>query len=127
MAELLEQAGILDITVNGSTDYPLDITWDDALGTPIDITGYSAEMQIRSQDNGCGDLLATFSTENGDIVITGPTGNIVVNISADKNTFGNSTNYYDLRVFEPGQKHFILLRGKFKSIASVSQVSGANS
>lgn len=40
-------AGIYDIIIEQGADWRLVITWKDAEGVPVDLTGYTARMQVR--------------------------------------------------------------------------------
>lgn len=68
---------------------------------PVDVTGYTAHMQIRSSVD-TEEVLADLSTENGGIVMGGDTGSITLTIPATQ-TAGFTWNggVYDLEITSP--------------------------
>lgn len=84
-------------------------TFDDRLaltnadGTPVDLTGYSARMQARTDVADATPVL-DWSSVDGEIVIDGPGGALSFNVSADA-TFALPTDnepcawVYDLRIY----------------------------
>lgn len=69
----------IPITVVRGTDFYLPIlyiTETEGYRYPVDITGYTAKMQIRQTVGSEGTPLAEISTDNGYIVIDGPSGKI---------------------------------------------------
>lgn len=66
---------------------------------PIDITGYTAKMQMRVNPNST-DAVMTLTTENGGITITGATGNIALHATATQTGAINQGPYiYDLEIY----------------------------
>ena len=60
-------------TVNQGIDLIFTVTWTDSSNNPINITGYSVQMQVRSQvDNS---LVLGLSVGSG-ITLTNPTGGV---------------------------------------------------
>lgn len=69
--------------------------------TPIDLTGYKARMQIRSEYESPV-VLASLTTENGGITLGGTTGTIDLFISnADTTTFAWDSGVYDIEFVAP--------------------------
>lgn len=67
---------------------------------PIDINGYTAKMQMRSGANDPTAVL-TLTTENGGIVLTGPTGNIALHATAAQTGVVNEGPYdYDIEIYQ---------------------------
>lgn len=120
VAELEEQAGVLNITTNEGTDFALLLTWKDELDALIDVTGYTGKMQIRDQAHGCGNLIHEMTDGDG-ILIGGVDGEIRLSIDRIDNVFGNKKYYYDLELTNTSDKAFKLLRGSFTSIAEVTK------
>ncbi len=80
---------------------------------PIDITGYSARMQIRP-DYASATVLAELTPANAGISITPATGKIDLYISAADTaalTFTDTAAVYDLELIEPGGDVIRLLKG----------------
>ncbi len=57
-------------------------TWKDAIGNVIDLSGYTAEAQIRLRHGASGDPLVTLSTGNSKIVLGGTAGTIQLLMTA---------------------------------------------
>jgi hypothetical protein len=67
---------------------------------PLDITGYTAQLQMRSYPNSPTAVL-TLTTQNGGITITGPTGNIAVHATAAQTGAIDQGPYdYDLEIYQ---------------------------
>lgn len=74
-------SGRYDLTVEQGATFGLSLTWKDAAGTPIDLTGYSARAHIRSMTQSASTLLE-MTTANSRIVLGGPAGTIVLSASS---------------------------------------------
>lgn len=71
--------------------------WKDGRGRPINLTGYTAKMQIRERNDDTSPVLLELTTENGQIVITPLAGKVELKIPGsvtDPLTW--KTAYYDL-------------------------------
>jgi len=120
-ALLNESAGILNININQGTDFPLGITWEDTAAGPIDITDYTAKMQVKKQANMCSEALISLDdTNGGGIVLGGVAGTIDISITADVNILTAGSYHYDLELTEPGGSKFKLIRGTFNVISGVT-------
>jgi hypothetical protein len=73
-------AGRHDFTIVTNTDFSRTLTWNDENGNPINLTGWSAHMQIRSWP--APSLLADISTTAGTIILGGSAGTIALTIAA---------------------------------------------
>lgn len=73
-------AGVYNINVEQGASWTLDLTWKDDAGTPINLTGYSARMQIRKAYSSSS-LLSLTSTA-GDIALGGALGTLAITASA---------------------------------------------
>ena len=65
------------------TDFYLPIVWQFCLNNttyPVDLSGYTAQMQVRPTVNSTGTPLVDVSTANSNIIISGPTGQISIYI-----------------------------------------------
>jgi hypothetical protein len=77
------------------------LTWKDEDGDPINVTGYSAAMQVRSKP--CTDPILTLSTANARIALGGALGTIALTISAtDTDDLKPGTYIYDLEMSNSG-------------------------
>lgn len=85
-------AGIYNATIDQGAVWSVIFVYKDPSDNPIDLTGYTAAMQLRqSYDSAAADL--TLSTANGGIAITGATGTITVT-ATDEQTGALTPGYY---------------------------------
>jgi hypothetical protein len=91
-------AGIYDFYIEqGATFYQV-ITWKDSAGDPVDISGYTARMQIRKSVTST-DALISLTTENGRISLGGAAGTVTLEIDADDTAdFTTFCGVYDLEL-----------------------------
>lgn len=75
-------AGTYDILVEQGSLFTLDLVYKEADGTPIDLTGWSARMQIRAKAGSPDPATLEFSTDDGSIVLGGALGTIHVEAPA---------------------------------------------
>jgi len=100
-----------DITIEQGATFELPIVWKDEKGTPIDLTGYKARMQIRKRIRS-DEILASLTTENGRIVLGGAAGTIDIVIPAtETEKFSFSRGVYDLELEGPGGYVVRLIQG----------------
>ncbi len=84
----------------GATWY-LTVTYQNPNGTAINITGYTAALQLRSLPSDATAVL-TLTTANGGITITGATGTVAITASATQTQAIDEGNYYyDLEISSP--------------------------
>lgn len=74
-------AGIYDITIEQGATFTLSLTWKDSTGNPVNLTGYSARMQVRTSYE-AEDTLVSLTSSGGDIVLGGALGTIIITIAA---------------------------------------------
>lgn len=92
-----ETANVTFIINQGSTFNPT-ITWKDSGGNPVDLTGYSARMQIRRHVR-ASTTIASLTDSAGDITLGGAAGTIKPVISAtDTAAFDFDEAVYDLEL-----------------------------
>ena len=65
----------VDIAIEQGATFTLRITWTTSSGTPVDLTGYTAKMQVRWKYSGPTPLL-TFSSATGEITLGGVAGTV---------------------------------------------------
>jgi hypothetical protein len=90
-----------NITAYQGATYDLNMTWKIA-GTAVNLTGYTAAMQVRENTNATATILSL--TNGTGITLGGTAGTIDISVSA--NTMGSATagNYaYDLELNSGGQ------------------------
>jgi hypothetical protein len=70
-------AATYDITIEQGATLRLSFVWKDSEEVPINLTGYSARMQVRRSFSST-DKLLDLSTEDGSITLGGAAGTITV-------------------------------------------------
>lgn len=98
--KLEPQAGQLNLVIEQGTTFSPQFTYTDSATPPvaIDLTGYTARMQIRQKRTST-TFLHELTTENGGITLGGALGTIDLLISAtDTAAFTFSTGVYDLEL-----------------------------
>lgn len=76
------------------------ILLDSSLTSVVDLTGYTAKLQIRDSHNS-DIVLHECTTENGQISILAPSGSVTINIPATAtDTFDFDRGYYDLEIYK---------------------------
>ena len=87
---------------------------------PINITGYTAKMQMRSYPDNPTSVL-TLTTENGGITITGATGNIALHATATQTGAINQGPYdYDIEIYQ-GASVTRVVQGQVEVSAQVTR------
>lgn len=82
-------------------------------GVPVDLTGATARMQVRAKVTSP-DVLHSFTTENGGIVLGGASGDITIKATATQTATWNFTRgVYDLEVVAADGTVTRLLKGNF--------------
>lgn len=106
------------LVIEQGATFLLALTYSDAAG-PVNLTGCSARMQVRSvADNA---LLLTLTTENGRIALGGAAGTI--NLSVDAATTSALPLIgarYDFELIFPGGTVLRLLRGAVQICGEVT-------
>lgn len=75
-------AGNYDLTIEQGATFYQQIIWKDANEDPIDISGYTARMQIRKTVKATTSILS-LTTENGRITLGGAAGTITLEVAAE--------------------------------------------
>lgn len=90
-------AAVYNFVIEQGATFGKSVQWKDSAGTVIDIQGYSARMQIRT-DNFQETLLAELTTLNGKLSIS-VDNKVVMSISAaDTSMLTPGTYVYDLKL-----------------------------
>lgn len=103
------------ITIYQGETFSKVITWKTGdPENPVNLTGYTARMQIRKK-YGSDIVLLSLTTENGGITLGGSAGTIILNISAtDTSNINWTTGVYDLELVSAGGTVKRLLQGTIK-------------
>ncbi len=75
------QAGKLNLRIVRGSTFDQTLTYKDADGDPIDLTGATARAQVREEVDSS-TILVTLTTENGGLTLGGGAGTIRLQISA---------------------------------------------
>ena len=102
-----------DTTINQGADWYINFVYEDTTaGTPINITGYTAALQLRSLPSDTTAALSLTSPSGG-IVITGASGLVAVHATAAQT--GNIVAgyyYYDCEITSPANVVTRLIQGQ---------------
>jgi hypothetical protein len=74
-------AGEYDLEFLQGETYTKQFIWKDSAGTAVNLTGYTARMQVR-QSKASDTVLLELTTENGRITLGGAAGTIDLNLTA---------------------------------------------
>lgn len=100
-----------DIQIEKGTTFKYTLTYTDSTNTPINLTGYTAKMQIRKQYISA-EFLTELTTANGKITINGTQGKILLNIPAQEtDDFMWTDGVYDLVIISSSGEVTRLLEG----------------
>lgn len=86
-----------NVTIDQGADWFLNVTYDNPDGTPINLTGYTGALQLRSLPD---DSVAVLSLSTGSgITITGATGLVAIRATATQTrAIDEGIYYYDLEI-----------------------------
>lgn len=102
-----------DIIVEQGATFDIVLTWKDAKRDLIDLTGWTAKLQVRDYP-GSGDVLLEMSTENGQIVLGGVAGTIRLVLSMTETAaLSFNDGKYQLELYPPASQAERLLKGRF--------------
>ena len=109
-----------NIVADQAATYELAITWLDPSGNPVNLTGYSARMQVRlgyAEPNAVIDI----SSDTSNIVLGGTAGTIHITVPAVDMGFlkAPQTYVYDLRL-QNGPTVTRLIEGAFQVVPAVT-------
>jgi hypothetical protein len=107
-----------NITAYQGATFDLNMTWAVG-GTPVNLTGYSAAMQVRENTNSTGVILGLASGSG--ITLGGTAGTIDISVSATTMGAANGGTYvYDLEV-SSGAQVTRLIYGSFTITPEVTK------
>lgn len=114
-------AAVYNITVEQGATFTLNLVYKDNNATPINLTGYTARMQIRRNYNAVTPL-ATFTTENGRITLGTTNGAVAVTGEAALTaSLTGRVAVYDLELIAPSGVVTRLIRGSVTIIPEVTK------
>lgn len=87
--------------IDQGADWFFNVTYDNPDGTPVNLTGYTAALQLRSLPT---DATAVLSLATGSgITITAITGLVAIHATATQTrSIDEGIYYYDLEITSPG-------------------------
>ena len=91
-----------DFEIEQGTDYDKPLVWKDSTGNPVDLSGYTARMQLRPSilsDT----VLINLTTENGGITLGGNTGEITLHFTEANTSPLVKGGVYDLEMVIGGK------------------------
>lgn len=92
-------AGQHDITIEQGATFRLSLVWRDSAGALIDVTGYTARMQVRRRHTTEDPPALSLTSAAGDIVLGGAAGTIVITAAATvTDDIDFKTGVYDLEM-----------------------------
>lgn len=113
-------AGIYNFTCEQGATFTRVINATDAAGDPIDLTGYTARMQVR-RDLDASSIIIELTTENGRISLDGASGEITLTIDAEDTSAIPRPGVYDLELESDGGTVIRLLKGTFNLDSEVTR------
>ena len=115
-------AGIYNATIDQGATWSVTVTYKNANGTAINLTGYTAAMQVRQQySSETADLTLT-SPSNG-IAITPLTGVVVITMTASQTRALEEGYYvYDVELTSSGGLVDRLIQGQLTVAPEVTRV-----
>ena len=96
-------AGIYNVTLEQGSTFTRTITYNEPGGSPVDLTGFTAAMDLRASYNS-EDVIISLTTENGRIALGGVAGTIDLTIDAEDMTdlVAPADGVYDLELYTGG-------------------------
>lgn len=109
------------IIAQQNADYDLLATWKNDAGTPIDLTGFTAELQVRATYPET--TAALTLTDGAGITLGGAAGTIQIHITAAQTlALAAKTWVYDLRLVDGvGGEAYRVLEGSFLVTPAVTR------
>lgn len=113
-------AGKENLTIDQGADWYINFTYQDSNSNPINLTGYTAALQLRSNVS---DQIAALSLSTGSgITITASTGLIAVHATAAQTgAVVAGYYYYDLEITSVSNIVTRLVEGKIQIVAQVTR------
>ena len=116
-------AGSYNIVCDQGATFGLSLTYKDATGALIDLTNYTARMQVRSKANAPTTILSLTSSAGAGIALGGAAGTIFISIAASSTASLVPGDYvYDLELVNTTSTAVTrLIQGKFRVSAEVTR------
>lgn len=106
-------AGTYDMVIDQGATLSRTVTWKDSAKTPINLTGYSARMQVRPETAST-IVIIELTTANGRIALGGALGTVTMTVSAaDTSALVPGRYVYDLELVSGAGVVSRLIMGNF--------------
>ena len=103
-------AVVYNVEIDQGADWFLNVNYDNPNGTPVNITSYTAALQLRSLPSSATAVL-TLTTANGGITITGASGLVAIHATATQTReIDEGVYYYDLEITSPATPTAVVTR-----------------
>lgn len=115
-------AGKYDFKIERGETFTRTITWKDAVGNPVDITGWTARMYIKVKPGATSSLIQ-LTTTNAKLVLGATAGTIQINLTAAETaalTTPNKKAVYDLELVSSAGAVKKLLKGTISLLDEVT-------
>lgn len=112
-------AGQYDITIEAGATFGLSLTYVNETGEAVDLTGYTARMQLRTAIGDANPVIE-LTTSNNRIDIDTDTNVITLSISASDTAGLSGSGVYDLEIIT-GTTVERLLEGNYTVVAEVTR------
>ena len=107
--------------INQGADWYINFIYNQPDGTPVNLTGATAALQVRSFPEDTVSVL-TLTSEDGGITITPLTGTLEVHATAEQTTLmGAGFYYYDIEITQVGDIVTRLAQGQVEVNAQVTR------
>lgn len=104
-------AGKKNFEIDQNTTFSFTIEYEDEAGTPIDISGSLAKLQVRDTQGGS-KLAFTLTSPGGGITIDGPAGKVTCRMTpAQTNKLFYPKSSYDLMLTDSNENKTKLIEG----------------
>ena len=114
-------AGFYHFIIEQGATFKHTLTLKDSSDTVINLTGYSAEMDLKKNQDDSSDVI-TLTVANSRITMGGGAGTIVLEISAsDTTSFAVGDGVYDLEITDSSGKVDRILEGTYSIRGNVSR------
>jgi len=113
-------AGRYNIICEAGATLTRQLLWKDGAGNPVNLTNYTARMQVKFEAVQTAALLLELSTANGRITLGGILGTIALNVAAIDTRIVPGRYLYDLEMEAIGGKVTRLVSGAFVVVAEVT-------
>ncbi len=114
-------AGTYNLVIEQGATFTATVTWRDAANALVNLTGYTARMQIRATV-AAGTFAIELTNANGRIVLGGALGTIDLTIAAaDTALIGAGSYVYDLELVSGSAVVTRLIQGTATVVAEVTR------